>query len=400
MKTCGLRFTIFLGALATCLGGVPGEARADEGLAADIAWLEQQAGRLLDGCKIRATDGTILYTPDGRAHYAALWTRDFAYMVENAGHLMPAAEVEAAIRYLVRGQRADGAVPDRVPADGAPVYTAGSPRAPLGEPNLDNPAFLVLAVDEHLTRVPPDRARGLFEEWALALERGLAWVPLSARGLVWNDPERPHSPYGFTDTVGKTGELLMESLLHWTACRRLAARLRAAGRSEPAARWEEAARRVETNLEALWDEPTGAFLAASRDCRQVDVWGNAFAVASGFPLGSRRARVLAFLTTELDRYARWGQIRHLRQPEHWQRLLTKVEPERYQNGAYWATATGWVLIALDEVDPPRARRLFREMIADFRQGGICECVNEGYRQLESYVVSATNPLGAVRRLGW
>jgi hypothetical protein len=39
-----------------------------------------------------------------------------------------------------------------------------------------------------------------------------------------------------------------------------------------------------------------------------------------------------------------------------------------------------------------------DLIADFREGGVCECVNEGYRQLPSYVVSATNPLAAARRL--
>jgi hypothetical protein len=34
----------------------------------------------------------------------------------------------------------------------------------------------------------------------------------------------------------------------------------------------------------------------------------------------------------------------------------------------------------------------------FQQHGVCECVNEGYRQLPSYVVSAANPLAAARRL--
>jgi hypothetical protein len=42
--------------------------------------------------------------------------------------------------------------------------------------------------------------------------------------------------------------------------------------------------------------------------------------------------------------------------------------------------------------------MFTELVQDFRAGGICECVNEGYRQLESYVNTATNPLGAARKL--
>jgi hypothetical protein len=86
--------------------------------------------------------------------------------------------------------------------------------------------------------------------------------------------------------------------------------------------------------------------------------------------------------------------------EHWQRLLTPVQPERYQNGAYWATASGWLMWALAQRDPAAARQVWKELLADFREHGVFECVNEGYRQLDSYVVSATNPLAAARRLGW
>jgi hypothetical protein len=371
---------------------------AESTLGGDIAWLEQQTRRLLDGCKLRAHDGTILFTPDGHAHYHALWTRDFAYMVENAGHLMPPAEVDAAIRYLIRGQRADGAVPDRVPADGVAVYTAGDSKHPLGEPNLDNPAFLVIAADEHLKCRPEAEARAMYAAWAAALAHGIEWVPRSPRGLVWNDPAKPHSPYGFTDTVAKTGELLMESLLDWTACRRLAVWEEKSGHTDAAARWRARCRAIEENLGTLWDDRAGAFLAATRDCRQVDIWGNAYAIALGIPLGPRRQRVLAYLHDNLDTYTWRGQVRHLPKGEHWQRMLGAVPPERYQNGAYWATATGWVVEALNVTDPALARRVFRDMVADFRREGICECVNEGYRQLESYVVSAANPLGSARRL--
>lgn len=38
-----------------------------------------------------------------------------------------------------------------------------------------------------------------------------------------------------------------------------------------------------------------------------------------------------------------------------------------------------------------------DLLRDFQQGGICECVNVGDRKLEHYVVSAVNPLGALVR---
>jgi hypothetical protein len=199
--------------------GTMPDAAAGGPLKEDIAFLERSAGDLLKRCIIKAHDGTPLYTPDGKPHYAALWTRDFSSMVEYAGDLMPAADIEKCIDYLVRGIRADGAVPDRVQVDGVPVYAAGSPENPLGEPNLDNGPFLVFAAAICHDTVTAERRKFLYRKWAPALAKGMDYVPLAPSGLVWNDPDKPHSPYGFTDTVGKTGELFMESVLYWRAGR-------------------------------------------------------------------------------------------------------------------------------------------------------------------------------------
>jgi Mannosylglycerate hydrolase MGH1-like glycoside hydrolase domain len=375
------------------------EAPPDAGLKEDIAFLESSAADLLRRCVMKASDGTPLYTPDGKPHYAALWTRDFASMVEYAGDLMPAADIERCIDYLVRGMRDDGAVPDRVQVDGLAVYAAGSPENPLGQPNLDNPPFLVLAAAACLDLAPAERRPALYRKWAPALAKGLSWVPLAPSGLVWNDPAKPHSPYGFTDTVGKTGELFMESVLYWRAARILAGWAKTTGDAGGAEAWTNRARAVEGGVASLWDEATGMFFAASLDCRQTDIWGCAYALYYDFPLGGRGDRVLSWLAANVDRYVWHGQIRHLPAGEYWQRQLMPVEKERYQNGAYWATASGWVMAALERRVPALARRLFRDLIADFRAGGICECVNsDGTRQLPTYVNSATNPLGAARRL--
>jgi hypothetical protein len=278
------------------------------------------------------------------------------------------------------------------------VYVGGDIAHPLGEPNLDNPPFLVIAVDEYLKRLPRKEAEALFREWAASLDKAMAWIPRSASGLVWNDPAKPHSPYGFTDTIGKTGELFFESLLDWTASRRMADWHRQIGNTEQAKKHRQRAETIERNLGILWDGNAGAFLAATKDCRQLDVWGNAYAIWLDFPLGRKRAPVLRFLHARHEDFVWHGQVRHLLKGEHWQRLLAPVQPERYQNGAYWATASGWMMFALAQTDPKLARRMWSDLIADFREGGVCECVNDGYRQLPSYVVSATNPLAAARRL--
>jgi hypothetical protein len=369
-----------------------------EASSAELQFLTDATRRLLSGCRVQAADGTWLYTPDGKGNYRALWTRDFAYMVENAGDLLPVEDVEGCLRFLIRGVRDDGAAPDRVRPGGAPVYRAGPEDRPLGEPNIDNAQFLVIAVDAHLQRLPRKRSGRLFAEWSPRLDRAMAYIPRAACGLVWNDPARPHSPYGFTDTVGKTGELLFESLLYWTASQRMETWHRRTGDAAAARDYARHARQIEANLARLWDDEHGALLAATVDCRQLDVWGNAYAIWLDLPLGAKRARILRFLRERQVEFVWRGQVRHLVRGEHWQRLLTPVQPERYQNGAYWATASGWLMYALSRTDRQGARRVWEELIRDFRNQGICECVNEGYRQLDSYVVSAANPLAAARRL--
>ena len=373
-----------------------------------LEWLRKESRDLVRGARVMAADGTPMYTPDGKGNYRALWTRDFAYMVSGAGDVLPEKDVEACLRCLVRAVRADGAAPDRVRPDGVPVYVAGPENGSLGEPNIDNAQFLVLAVDAFLGRLPRDRRKTLFSEWAPALNRAMDYIPRSETGLVYNDPRKPHSPYGFTDLIGKTGELLMESLLYWQACRRLAAlhrdlRDEGAGEATPDREriqdHDKRAALIEKNITHLWHERDGAFVAATLDCRQVDVWGNAYAIFIGFPLGPKEEAVVRFLASRADSFLYRGQVRHLVKGEYWQRLLAPVEKDRYQNGAYWATAAGWMLVALAKARPELARKAFLDLVADFQSGGICECIHpDGYRQLPSYVVSAVNPLAAAEKL--
>ena len=118
----------------------------------------------------------------------------------------------------------------------------------------------------------------------------------------------------------------------------------------------------------------------------------------GFARGERRERLLRFLRDRYESYVWRGQVRHLLEGEYWEGLLIPVERGTYQNGAYWATASGWVLSALAQIDLALARRMLADLVRDFQENGVCECVNVGYRKLEHYVVSAVAPLGALCRL--
>lgn len=213
-------------------------------------YLRALASDLVHGCRRTAADGTVIYTPDGTASYDGLWLRDFSYMVEYAGFAIPDQDIVNCIRYAVRHRRADGWMPDRVTTDGLAVYAAGIAAAPVGEANLDNTPFLIFTVDSLSRRMDTDAFLPLFTEWEAVLEQGLFLLPLDENGLVYNDVQTPHSPYGFTDTIGKTGTLYMESLLYWRACRMMERMCKTYGIKNPD-RFAKAAESVERSLSLL-----------------------------------------------------------------------------------------------------------------------------------------------------
>ena len=194
------------------------------------------------------------------------------------------------------------------------------------------------------------------------MKRAMDSTPREPHGMVWIDPKQWHTGYGFTDSVGKSGQELYSSLLYWECCGYLAEMARAAGKDEYVADFTARAKLIEQNIDDLKDEKTGLYFAASGDCRQLDVWGNAYLVYIGFPDTARRLRICRYLAEHYDQYVHAGQVRHLFGKEHWRRIVAGTGPETYQNGGYWGTASGWVAYAIAQVDPPLASRMLGDMI--------------------------------------
>ena len=89
--------------------------------------------------------------------------------------------------------------------------------------------------------------------------------------------------------------------------------------------------------------------------------------------------------------------------------VTDVPRNRYQNGAYWGTPTGWVCYAIAKADWPAAQQLAREYVQELRDGDFrkgpefgspWECMHpEGdHRQNPVYLTSVTCPLAAFERI--
>lgn len=361
----------------------------EQAFKASVAWLREAAATLEVGSRRIAYDGTVMYTPDGVGSYNAFWVRDFEYMVEGYPEGIPLDDIRRGFEYLVNRQRADGAMPDRVAADGTGVYLVVGP-----EPPTDNSQFMVKLAYQYY-RLTGDLS--LFTQYKKELVRGMEFVPRSpATRLVYIAPDRPHSPYGFTDTVMKTGDLLFSSLLYFEAADNLAELFQAAGDDVNARRWEAEAAAIRRDLQTLYDSESGMFFAASVDNRQIDIWGSAYAVFIGAATPDQARGVAKYLKDHYAEVIRRGQVRHIAGGSFWQKAL--AAPGTYQNGAYWATPTGWVVYALSKVDPDLARRTIIDMVRDFRLNGVNEAFNNdnGYVGVRKYVASATLPLQGVR----
>jgi hypothetical protein len=358
------------------------------------AVFENLARECLNACRIVATDGTALFRPDGSGHYNAMWTRDFCYLVEGAGHLMDRAEILAAIDYLLGGQREDGLIPDRRHADGTAVYFAGPVDNPLGSaPPTDNAQFLVKAVAAYVALTNDLQA---FLDRRDALYRAMDSVPLSADLLVYVDPNRPHPGYGFTDCIAKTGNELFSSMLYWEACQALAKLCARCEYHDEAHDWYERAEASSRRLGDFWSEDAGLFWAASQDCRQLDLWGSAYACVIRLASKSQAARVAEFFVRNAERCILHGQLRHLVVGEYWSRMLRDLAPDTYQNGGYWATPSGWLVQTVNLADPQAAHDLLDALEADFTTHGVHEWISPAGRHVPGYVASIANVLRVVQ----
>lgn len=359
----------------------------------DYEFVEDTCRQLLSEARHLAHDGTALYYPGGI--YEACWTRDFCYMVEGAGHLLPPEEVLAGIDYLLAGQDEEGTIPDRVRADGVPIYLPGPDEAPLADlPPTDNAQFMVKLVDAYVHRTHDVPA---FLERRGRLYEAMDHVPRGEEGLVVIDPNRPRSPYGFTDTVAKSGKVFFSSLLYWEACRRLAALCAEAEYHDEAHDWYEQAELLQRNLDQFYDEEYALYRAASRDCNQLDLWGSVYAGAIKFLSNNKTRRIGQFLVEAPDVSIWRGHLRHLPVGEYWERLLMPVAPDTYQNGGFWAVPSGWTAQVIATYDEAAARSFLAELLELWRTEEVYEWISPyASPAVPGYVASATNVLGAIK----
>jgi hypothetical protein len=232
-----------------------------------------------------------------------------------------------------------------------------------------------------------------------ALVKGMQAVPRNpATGLVHikPGPEHDRCPYGFTDAIRKQGDELFCSLLWVQASRQLADLFKAVGREDEASHWQgEAERTAQRIREVFWDSQVGLFRAATVVCKQPDIWGSAFAVYLDVATPEQGKAIACYFKKHYGEIVQQGQIRHLPGGKYWDAGCAR---NTYQNGGYWATATGWFVYTLDLIDPNLAEQAVIDMVNDFRERGVSEWVLGPQLAVMNYLSSATMPLAGVQKM--
>lgn len=109
----------------------------------------------------------------------------------------------------------------------------------------------------------------------------------------------PHSAYGYTDMIERTGEEFITSVWLWQAYRELADAIEPRN-PEWAADCRQRAEQIQRGLEGLYDAESGLYFATSGVGRQPDVWGSALAVSNG-AAGERALGIAEALAGMYDR---------------------------------------------------------------------------------------------------
>ncbi|MEI6072289.1 MAG: hypothetical protein WCS31_10890 [Verrucomicrobiae bacterium] len=386
-------------------------------------------GQKIDPTIPSNTTGGTLIRPGGRGCYPSFWIRDYTMSVESGfitleeqrhALLLTAATQQAEDWQTPKGSLVPrGAIADHINFDGIPIYFPGTfdPAKQGGDwgklPALDDHFYFVDMAWQYCRQAGQ---RDILHEKILGLtllerlELAFAVPPSRAdTQLVWSDESNRGVSFGFTDAVIHTGELLFASALRYQAARQLAD---LTGNS----RYSDIADAICDSIPETFAHPGGLLRASTGMSSQPDVWGSAYAVYNGAVTGKVSERICSALADAFraGTLAWKGNIRHVLTSDDfsdqsaWESTVS-CPFNRYQNGAYWNTPTGWVCFAIAQADESLARQLADDYIEelienDFRKGpefgAPYECLHPegGYRTNPVYMTSVTGPLTAFRRI--
>jgi hypothetical protein len=365
----------------------------------EFVWLRSKVNDLIERAHFKSESGISMYYPAcGGEMYPCCYLRDYTYMVESAPEFIPADQTRSIIELFLNNCREDGLCPETILPNGDPSYICHGNR-----PAADNGMFLVKLFKAYFDQTED---RVLLGKYFGRLHACLSAVPTDSKtGLVWIDPASPHTGYGFTDTIAKTGYELYCSLLLYESHSILSGFSQLLDRPLDVTESKSQMDAIKRHLDLLYSEQDGVFYAASHDCRQIDVWGSLYACVVGAVNSDRASRIGDWFEANRDSVLCRGHLRHLPEPEYWNRIIVAdnltehTKPGRFQNGPYWSTPTGWYAELLESRQPGSGLQLLKTLVHEFQENSIWECIGpDGYRRLENNISSAVLPYKTYKAL--
>ncbi|KAA9034365.1 hypothetical protein FW778_22630 [Ginsengibacter hankyongi] len=345
---------------------IPGSGTGSEGYKSNNDIFRKLLERLRESLLESLTRSKIvfgsslkLHSPSVSATYRGIWPDDFLYPMMVQPDLYNKEELTAIARFLTESIVDLPCFPDRVEADGMPVMQPGSLNSPHAiHMPLHLPAAWIRLID-HLEKWGAEIPRK--EDWARIFERSMELVPFSC-GLAYIDPQHPGVDFGFHDPEAITGFVLMSSMILHFGLTRAARFFDNCIDKDVTTRWTRLAKGIPENLYRLFDKEEGAFLAGSKDCRQVNVWGNGLAYWMVEP--AEQKSIVDWYRKHRDDIFLKGFTRQIAEKDGWQRQLVNVPLGSYTNGGFWSIGTGWVLPAIAHQDIEFAVEIAKELVAN------------------------------------
>ncbi len=442
MRTIILCITLLcIACKASTASDTPLLSPGDMAFLTDMAKATLESSRVAPGAMVgkigpNTSDGTLI-RPGGREDYPAFWIRDYTMSVECG--IIPAEEQLHALRYTAAHQVDKeitlstgstlpvGSIADHISFGGVPIFFPGiledydkQGGAQWGMlPSLDDQFYFVRMAALYLKATGrTDFLKEVIGGQPLIdrLEAAYAMPPNDPEtGLVCVGEKNRGVNFGFFDCVTHTGDLLFASVLKYRAATDLAKLMDALGYAEKAKAYRDAAAQLRETLPKRFPADRGILRASTGLSAQPDVWGTAFAVYVGAlpPEVEETARKGLADALKRGTIAWKGGIRHVptdadfSATSAWEKAL--AQKNRYQNGAYWDTPTGWVCFAVAKVDRASAESLAKDLVDELREGDFrrgekfgspweCFHPDKNHRQNPIYLASVTAPLDAFQRL--
>lgn len=414
-----------------------------------LEFLKELAAATVESARIRPDQkrggmgpnatGITLVSPGG--NYPALWTRDFAMSLDCG--LIDAAEILPQLRLIARCQNGEKerrlksgailppwAIVDHVNLAGGAVFYPGTYSS--GEDQGTPPWGPLPPADDHYYFIHIAYAVWRDTRDAKFLDETIGNVKLLDRligafsspasdpktGACTTDKERRAVGFGFQDSVYLLGAMSFATLLRYRAARQLIELCRACNRDSAAAEFTAAADTIAAHFPKVFADPAGRdgwLQAATVVGRQPDVWATLFALHLGIlpekSAAKARNTVAAAVRAAGNTVEHQGAARHVPSDRYfkpnqcWE--AGGGAAGSYQSGAFWHTPTGWLIEALQPLDPALARQVCDRFIEhlrrnDFRKGGgraapyECFGLNLSGAQNPIYMTSVTLPLAVLQ----